>query len=54
MAKGAIVRTSERATRPLRRGQAEMLKNSEPARATVTRASPPRDRAWVSSQPAER
>lgn len=46
-ANGAIVRSRERATRP-RAASGEMLKNSEPARAMVTSASPPMLRAWVS------
>src|SRR4051812_9653428 len=47
-ANGAIVRISERATR-LRASLSLMLKNSDPARARVTRASPPADNRWATA-----
>src|SRR3954471_3186822 len=45
-AKGAIVRISDSATRP-RAALGEMLKNSEPASASVTRVSPPALIRWA-------
>src|SRR3954463_12435305 len=45
-ANGAMVRISDSATRP-RAALGEMLKNSEPASASVTRASPPALIRWA-------
>ncbi len=45
-AKGAMVRSRYSATR-VRAASGEMEKNSDPARAVATKASPAVDRAWV-------
>ena len=47
-ANGVIVSSSDSATRP-RAAWGPMSKNSEPARATVTNASPAVDSAWVTA-----
>jgi hypothetical protein len=45
-AKGAMVINRVKVTRP-RAALVEILKNNDPARATVTMASAPRDNIWV-------